>query len=152
MNIRPATVADIPALMALERHAVTAAHWSEAEYQRLFDPAAGRIALVLEEAQVEGFIVARGVGTEWEIENIAVAGPARRRGLGARLLGAMLERVHEAGARNIFLEVRESNRAARALYGKWAFVESGRRKCYYHAPDEDAVLYRFSLPPHPKKD
>ena len=151
MLTRPATAADVPAMMALERHAVTAAHWSEADYQRLFAPVAERVALVLEEAQVEAFIVARGVGTEWEIENVAVAGTARRRGLGARLLAELLERAHKAGARNVFLEVRESNRAARALYEKWAFVESGRRKCYYRAPDEDAILYRFAFPQHSKK-
>lgn len=133
-------------MMALERHAVTAAHWSVADYARLFPPADDRLALVLEEAEVESFIVARGVGTEWEIENIAVAGPARRRGLGARLLAELLNQARAAGARNVFLEVRESNRAARALYEKWAFVESGRRKCYYHSPDEDAVLYRFTFP------
>lgn len=151
MNIRPATAADVPALMALERHAVTAAHWSEADYRRLFPPADDRLALVLEEEEVEAFIVARGVGTEWEIENIAVAGPARRRGLGAHLLVELLDQARAAGARNIFLEVRESNRAARALYEKWAFVECGRRKCYYHQPDEDAVLYRFTFPSIPEK-
>ena len=154
MNIRPATAADVPAMMTLERHAVTAAHWSEADYQRIFAPApaAERITLVLEEKEVEAFIIARGVGTEWELENVAVAGPARRRGLGTRLLAELLKRVHKAGAHNVFLEVRESNRAARELYQKWAFVESGRRKAYYHAPDEDAVLYRFAFPQHPKKD
>ena len=147
MLIRPATAADVPAMMALERRAVTAAHWSESDYRRLFPPFGDRLALVLEEEElVEGFIVARGVGTEWEIENIAVAGPARRRGLGAHLLVELLDQARAAGARNIFLEVRESNRAARALYEKWAFVESGRRKCYYHQPDEDAILYRFTFP------
>jgi [ribosomal protein S18]-alanine N-acetyltransferase len=146
VNIRAATAADVPAMMALERHAVTAAHWVESDYQRLFTPASGRLLLVLEEAEVEGFIVARGMGTEWEIENIAVAGPARRLGLGARLLAELLERARQAGARNVFLEVRESNRAARSLYENWAFVESGRRKSYYRDPDEDAVLYRFTFP------
>ena len=139
-------------MMALERRAVTAAHWSESDYRRLFPPFGDRLALVLEEEEVvEGFIVARGVWKEWEIENLAVAGPARRRGLGARLLAELLNRVRAAGARNIFLEVRESNRAARALYEKWAFVESGRRRCYYHQPDEDAVLYRFTFSAIPEK-
>ena len=133
-------------MMALERRAATAAHWSVADYARLFAPGPQAVALVLEEEEVEGFIVARGLGTEWEIENIAVAGPARRRGLGAHLLVELLDRAREAGARNIFLEVRESNRAARSLYEKWAFVESGRRKAYYRNPDEDAVLYRFTFP------
>jgi ribosomal-protein-alanine N-acetyltransferase len=138
-------------MMALERHAVTAAHWSVADYARLFAAGSQYVALVLEEQEVEGFVVARGIGTEWELENIAVAGPARRRGLGTRLLAELLDRARQAGARHVFLEVRESNRAARALYEKWAFVESGRRKAYYRGPDEDAVLYRFTFSVIPQK-
>ena len=48
-----------------------------------------------------------------------------------RIVGELLDmaRAHRASA--VFLEVRESNRGARALYEKWAFVESGRRKQYY---------------------
>ena len=133
-------------MMALERQAATAAHWTVADYARLFAVGLQSIALVLEEQEVEGFVVARGMGTEWELENIAVADSARRRGLGAHLLVELLEQARQAGARNMLLEVRESNRAARSLYEKWAFVESGRRKAYYRQPDEDAVLYRFTFP------
>jgi len=147
LTIRPATPADIPRLIELERHAATAAHWAEAEYQRLFLPeAAVRVALVLEEAEVLAFIVARGAAPEWEIENVAVAGPARRRGLGTRLLGELLNAVRARGAEAVFLEVRESNQAARALYEKWAFIESGRRKAYYRDPVEDALQYRLTFP------
>ena len=46
----------------------------------------------------------------------------------------------------IFLEVRESNRAAKALYEKWAFTEEGRRKAYYTDPEEDALILKFSFP------
>ena len=49
------------------------------------------------------------------------------------------------GAKAVFLEVRESNQAARALYEKWAFLESGRRRRYYQEPDEDAILYRIDF-------
>jgi len=146
MTIRPATAADVAAMMALEHQAATAAHWSAADYARIFAAGSQYVALVLEGREVEGFAVARGVGTEWEIENIAVAGAAQRHGLGTHLLVELLERLRQAGARNVFLEVRESNRPARALYEKWAFVESGRRKAYYRDPDEDAVLYRFVVP------
>jgi len=147
MLIRPATVADIPVLMALERHASTASHWSLQQYEALFsetDPK--RIALVIEEEHtVKGFLVARAVEREWEIENVAVAGAARRRGLGTRLLGEFLDWVRGRGAESVFLEVRESNRAARALYEKWAFVEAGRRNGYYREPEEDAVWYRLGF-------
>jgi len=138
---------DIPALMALEKHAVTASHWSKEQYERLFSGnVPTRVARVIEEdGVVDGFLVARAVGNEWEIENIAIAGPARRRGLGSRLLGEFLDLARERGAESVFLEVRESNRAARALYEKWAFVEAGRRSGYYREPEEDAAVYRFVL-------
>jgi len=61
--------------------------------------------------------------------------------MGTRLLGEFLDRAKVAGAEMVFLEVRESNHAARALYEKWAFVQSGRRKGYYCVPEEDAITY-----------
>jgi ribosomal-protein-alanine N-acetyltransferase len=145
--IHPATLADLPAMMALEKRAATAAHWSAEQYEALFrasDP--GRVALILwEESELQGFVIARVVGKEWEIENIAVAGPARRRGLGTRLLGELLDSARAKGAAAVFLEVRESNQAARALYEKWAFRESGRRPRYYKDPAEVAILYRLDF-------
>lgn len=152
MRVREATPADVPTLMAIERHAITAAHWGESDYARIFSSGPPRrVALVIEETAICGFLVARVLGDEWELENIAVAGPARRRGLGASLLGHFLDLARRQGAVSVFLEVRESNRAARQLYEKWAFCESGRRKSYYRNPLEDAVVYRFSFsPPAPK--
>jgi [ribosomal protein S18]-alanine N-acetyltransferase len=147
LSIRAATAADLPAMMMLEKRAVTAAHWSAQQYDELFHASQpGRVSLILqEETGLQGFVIARVVGQEWEIENIAVAGPARRLGLGTRLLGELLDLARTRGAEAVFLEFRESNRAARALYEKWAFLESGRRPRYYKEPDEDAVLYRLGF-------
>jgi [ribosomal protein S18]-alanine N-acetyltransferase len=146
MLIRAAVSADVPALMTLEKHAATAAHWSADRYEALFhDANSNRVALVIEEDQLQGFVIASAVGVEWEIENMVVAGPARRRGLGTRLLGELLDIARARGGESVFLEVRESNRVARALYEKWAFAESGRRKKYYKDPQEDAVVYRLVL-------
>ena len=147
MLIRPATPADIPAMMRLVSHSATAAHWSREQYERVFGgDSPRREAWVIVENVLQGFLVAHEVAGEWEIENIAVAGPARRRGLGTRLLGEFLRRAQAEGATAIFLEVRESNHAARALYEKWAFIESGRRLRYYGRPEEDAIVYRLALP------
>ncbi len=145
MRIRPATAADIPAMMGLVSHSATAARWSRAQYDRVFDEQVPRrVALVIEEGTaVRGFLVAHEVANEWEIENIAVAGAARRRGLGTRLLGEFLKLASREGATAVFLEVRESNRAARLLYEKWSFQESGRRSGYYAQPQEDAIVYRL---------
>ena len=134
-------------MMAIEQHAVTAAHWKPDDYEWMFQAGAPeRVALVIEEAAVEGFIVAKVLESEWEIENVAISGPARRRGHGTRLVGELLDLARGRGALEVLLEVRASNHAARALYEKWAFVESGRRRAYYSDPSEDAILYRFAFP------
>ena len=147
LSVRPANSADLAAMMALEKHAVTAAHWTVEQYEVVFRASSlDRLAMLIEEeSRVQGFVIARVVGEEWEIENMAIAGPARRRGLGTRLFGELLDLARAKGVRAVFLEVRESNRAARALYENWAFLESGKRKRYYKDPEEDAVLYRLDF-------
>jgi ribosomal-protein-alanine acetyltransferase len=148
VRVRAAEASDLKRLIEIAAHSATAARWNAAEYQKLFAPESleNHAVLVIEEqSTVMGFIVGRQIGPEWEIENIAVTGPARRRGLGTRLLGEFLDLVRSRGGREIFLEVRESNLAARALYEKWAFVEAGRRKAYYENPAEDGLILGISL-------
>jgi ribosomal-protein-alanine N-acetyltransferase len=147
MHVRPATLADVPVMMRLAQHSATAAQWSLEQYDRVFQSETPRrLALVIEEpAGVQGFLIAKGIAAEWELENIAIASPARRRGLGTRLLGEFLDHVRAQCASTVFLEVRESNRAARSLYEKWAFEETGRRFRYYQNPDEDAIVYRLDF-------
>jgi ribosomal-protein-alanine N-acetyltransferase len=147
IRVRPGTASDLDALMDIARHSATAAQWRAAEYEKLISPDSHReFLVVVENDQVCGFIVGREVAEEWEIENVAVSGHARRRGLGSRLLGEFLDRVRARGGTEVYLEVRESNHPARKLYEKWGFVEAGRRKSYYHNPPEDAMLLRFSFP------
>jgi ribosomal-protein-alanine acetyltransferase len=163
VRVRPAMPSDQPRLVEIASHSATAAQWNQAEYLKLFslnEPGAqppveaatrpqpqSRTALVVEQdASVVGFIVGRQVEDEWEIENIAVTGMARRRGLGSRLVGELLDLVRSRGGKSVFLEVRESNRAARSLYEKWAFIEVGRRKMYYQNPAEDALVLKFKFP------
>ncbi len=137
-----------------------AAHWSEEQYRRLFSPdeRAQRLTLVVEGTIAEsvptpshnpesllGFIVARHLAPEWELENIVVNPAVRRRGIGKWLLEALLAAAHETNSESVFLEVRESNHAACALYERAGFRPDGRRKSYYSSPPEDALLYRLSL-------
>ena len=147
MLIRRASAADIPHLMALAKDAATGAHWSPEQYHAAFSSEAPcRLVLILEdEAGVQGFIIGRILDAEWEIENIAVAEPVQRRGFGSRLVGEFLDLARDRGAGTVFLEVRESNLAARRLYEKSAFVEIGRRKLYYREPEEDAIVYQLGF-------
>jgi len=148
VRVRPAVSEDLPRLVEIAGHSVTAAQWKQADYLKLFAPESPtRTALVVEQDScVVGFIVGQRIDHEWEIENVAVSGPARRNGLGSRLLSEFLDVVRKHGGRDVFLEVRESNTAARALYEKWAFVESGRRKSYYDDPTEDALILWLAFP------
>lgn len=67
---------------------------------------------------------------------------ARRKGLGRQLLDALLAAAHKTDSESVFLEVRESNAAARKFYNKAGFQQIGRRKSYYTDPPDDAILYR----------
>ena len=147
MTIRCATLADIPSMMHLDRQSATAAHWTDVQYrQALQSEGPARLLLVAESSlDILGFLVARHVAPEWELENIVVAATARRKGLGKRLLDALLAAARETNSTAVFLEVRDSNAPARSLYEKADFEPTGRRKSYYTDPVEDAVLYRLTL-------
>jgi ribosomal-protein-alanine N-acetyltransferase len=140
-------------MLALERASLTAGHWQPPQYQAVFEPAAPpRIALLEEEeSTLLGFLMARPLGPEWELENLVVAASARRRGLGTRLLHELFGVLRSQGGAALFLEVRESNAAARGLYEKCSFVEVNRRPRYYREPSEDAVMYRLILGSRPAR-
>ncbi|MEI9990423.1 MAG: GNAT family N-acetyltransferase [Rhizomicrobium sp.] len=99
-----------------------------------------------------GFVMARAAGGEAEILTLAVAIGARRHGAGLALVQAAAEHAFGLGADALFLEVAASNGAARALYDRLGFAETGRRKGYYTAGrdrPEDALVLRRNLPLSP---
>jgi len=153
--IRPATAADLPLILELERLSLTAAHWSEAQYRQMLEPGSdhARLALVTqsEQGQILGFLIAHHIAPDWELENIVVASAARRAGIGKQLLQSLLKEARHRNSESIFLEVRDSNAAARALYQSTGFHQTGRRKSYYPSdgatPAEDAILYLLELEP-----
>jgi len=147
IQTRRARLADTSTMVALERQSPTAAHGAESFYLGLFaDGAVARISLVAEEDGVlRGFLIARITGDECELENVVVAEASQRRGVGSKLIRALIVAARDRNVARIFLEVRESNAAARALYEKCGFAIHGRRKSYYTAPAEDAALYSVAL-------
>ena len=145
LTIRKATLADTSAMIALARESPGAAQWSRPQYE-IAVSSPDRVAFVSgDDLGVDGFVVARAIGGEWEIENIVVTEKSRRRGLGGRLLAQIIDLARRRTAAVIFLEVRESNTGARSFYEKNGFIQSGRRGQYYHEPEEDARVYRREL-------
>lgn len=154
LRIRAMTISDIDAVMALERRSESAPHWSREDYLACLREAGAsalrRIGLVAELRNAcAGFAILRCLtladGTEVELESIVVAGPLRGRGIGGRLLQAAIGDAGNRAADRLSLEVRESNRPAARLYARFGFAETGRRRGYYHGPDEDAVLMSLNL-------
>ncbi|MGH9639833.1 MAG: GNAT family N-acetyltransferase [Bryobacteraceae bacterium] len=137
--LRSAIRADLPALLAVERQSFAREHW-DAESLLAYECIVAEV-----ERTVAGFLVSRqtfaggkDAPAEREILNLAVAPAFRRKGVATALLQEELARV---GVH--FLEVRESNRAALALYGKIGFVRAGRRPDYYRSPVEAAIVMKM---------
>jgi [ribosomal protein S18]-alanine N-acetyltransferase len=141
--IRSAALNDVPAILAIEQQAPGAAHWTAEQYKKLVGSG---VVLVAEEAGEEadhlcGFVCAKAVAGEWEIENIVVAAEFLGRGIADELVRELIQRAENEAASALLLEVRESNLPGRRLYEKHGFCEVGRRRAYYRDPVEDAILY-----------
>jgi [ribosomal protein S18]-alanine N-acetyltransferase len=87
-----------------------------------------------------GFVCGRTVAEEAELFKLAVAGPHRRRAIATALLAHAFQALRERGVSALYLELRCSNGAARALYARTGFTPFGVRKGYYAEPSEDALV------------
>jgi len=140
-RIRPATEADLGQVHAIERR-VFRNPWALGGFRAFLSD----LSLVMESnGDVVGYVVARYAADMGEILNIAVHPDHLRRGLARRLVTESLERLSEKGVATVFLEVRESNAAARALYEEFGFEQVGRRNGYYRNPTEDALVLALTL-------
>jgi ribosomal-protein-alanine N-acetyltransferase len=144
LAIRSAALHDVSAILSIERQAPGAAHWRPDQYIKMFD--SGIILVAEETGKLCGFVCAKAVGGEWEIENVAVAAEFLRRGIARELVRTLIQ-LAENEAAAILLEVRESNLPARRLYEEHGFREVGRRRMYYGDPVEDAILYALRFRP-----
>ena len=104
------------------------------------------VAAAPDEGGIVGYVIAQDAADEAEILNLAVAPARHRGGIGRALVERALATLARRGVRRVFLEVRESNSAARALYAALGFQEVGRRSRYYRRPVEDAIVLRAAIP------
>ena len=145
--IRPAAPEDVPAIARLERRCF-GDPWSESGIGEMLQDETN-VVLVAESPEmpepIAGYVFGRTAAGEGEILNLAVVPEARRSGLGRTLLEAGLAELERRGATEVYLEVRESNAAARGLYLAAGFRPSGVRMNYYRRPRENAVVLRRVL-------
>jgi len=136
--IRSLSPSDAAAIERLIAENPLAAQWSAVSE-------ASSVLVSEEEGRVVGIVVVRVVADEAEILNVVTDEAFRRRGLGTALLNAALALARSAGARRVFLEVRESNTVAWRFYVRMNFAEVYRRKMYYRDPDENALVLSRNL-------
>lgn len=89
---------------------------------------------------VTGYICFWLLNGETHLLDLAVHPLHRRRGIAFRLITASLDYCKGAGVKSAYLEVRESNEAARRLYERFGFRVIYRRPQYYKNPKEDAYV------------
>ena len=141
--IGTASERDLAEIVELERASFTDP-WSAASFAAVLKDAVAFFAVARDGASnsIAGYVVAWFAADEGEIANLAVRRPTQRRGIGAALLDAALDEGRRRGAAAVYLEVRDSNAAARALYASRNFAEVARRRNYYRKPEEDAIVLR----------
>ena len=144
-GIRPMMVDDLPAVLAVENRAYSHP-WSEGIMRDCIRVGYSCWVCELGDALIGHAVMSIALG-EAHLLNLCIHPDQQRQGTGRRLLHRMLRVASERQADTVFLEVRASNMAARALYEDEGFGEIGQRRDYYPADSgrEDAIVYAKAL-------
>ena len=142
-------------ILALEQAAYPLP-WSRQNFISILDDDSWRYSVQLLYLQAEpdrerlaGYFVALLGVEEAHLLNVAVHPRLQGQGWGRLLLRQLQTWAVLHGARQIWLEVRDSNPRARQVYERWGYIEMGRRKNYYPAQGggrEHATVMCLSLP------
>jgi ribosomal-protein-alanine N-acetyltransferase len=148
-QIRPAQVEDLAEVLATE-DACFSQPWSAQSFAGLLKRPEVLFRVLTCEGGADSAMVGHGIlwclPPEGELANLAIRPEMQGRGWGEALVRALLAEAQGAGVRQVFLEVRESNTPARALYRRCGFEPIGRRSAYYQKPVEDALVLRWTAP------
>ena len=137
MELRTAEERELSAVAVLEQ--TFAFPLSEEELHKIHKNETFRILVWKDGEEILGHCILFRVMDEAEITSVSIRKELRGQGIGTAFLTELLEYLREDGAKIAYLDVRESNLAARRLYQKCGFSEIGRRKRFYQKPVEDAI-------------
>lgn len=134
------TASDVERIAYIEKECFGDSAWSYDSVRAFVENEFSHVTAASSDGKTVGYAGVIVVAGEGEITNVAVLPEYRRRGIARSLVNAIEKTAVELSAELLHLEVRESNIAARALYGSLGFATVGRRRGYYTHPREDAVL------------
>lgn len=139
MTVRKAAIEDIPSLCKLELECFSRP-WSARSFEDFFALDFTAAFVAVEDGRIVGYIGLYLSGNEGDITNVAVTADMRRRGIGKALMSAVCGMPN---MERLYLEVRESNSGAIALYEGCGFVKDGLRRNFYSDPRENAILMSY---------
>ena len=144
----PLGVTQLDAVLEIERQAYEFP-WTHGNF--IDSLAAGYVARVIygERGEMLGYFIAMPGVDEMHLLNLTVAPARQHQGHARFMLDGLVAACRRRGARQLWLEVRESNARARAIYLRRGFVQMGVRKGYYPAAQgrrEDAVVMSLAIP------
>jgi ribosomal-protein-alanine N-acetyltransferase len=143
-RIRSAVPADAAPLVAIERRCFSDP-WTETSFREALESPWTFGLVAHSKRGAAGYLIGREVAGTGEILNLAVSPDFRRRGLARALLRAGLATFRNRRVEEVYLEVRESNHSAQALYLSSGFRPVGQRAAYYRNPKEDALVLWLAL-------
>jgi ribosomal-protein-alanine N-acetyltransferase len=145
VQVRAMRPEDVDAVVAIETEAFSSPWKRDTFLELIGRPNLELLVMDDEEVGIVGYAVLWCVLDQGELANLAIIPPSRGRGLGSRLLARVLEVARARGVDTVYLEVRESNQPALALYRRFGFTQVGLRRGYYDHPKEDARILMAKL-------
>ena len=142
--IRRATKQDIPKIVEIEKVSFSDP-WDKQLFLDAIDSENKYLMVAEHGGEIEGYIVLEKVLDEGHITDLAVGGKYRKMGVASELVNDALALARGMDIKEIFLEVRGSNEAAKKLYSKFGFREIGKRKGYYPKANETALVLSLKI-------
>jgi len=147
-EISPMRQSDLDSVMNIEKASFPTPWSRNAFLSEIYENSRACYLVARQNGKVIGYVGIWVILDEGHITNLAVHPDFRRRGVGERLMRAIMDYARSKGAKRITLEVRVSNLGAQKLYEKLGFVSVGIRPGYYHDNGEDAmIMWKNEQPP-----
>ncbi|MBQ8145978.1 MAG: ribosomal protein S18-alanine N-acetyltransferase [Clostridia bacterium] len=144
LNITLFDKADIEGLAKIENECFSYP-FKEKDFLDLYESEISNVLVAKIGKDIVGYVSFTLIIDECQIINFAVSSPYRRRGIGRKIMDALLLHGREKGITKYFLEVRVSNKSAIALYEGFGFYAVGTSRGHFKAPLEDALLMNLEL-------